>query len=210
MGLTELIIEYCTKIIETTGYLGVMVLMIFESMIAPVPSEAVMPFAGFLIYEGKFTWMGVAVASTSGSILGSLISYYLGLYGGKPIIEKYGKYLLLDKHHLEITERFFTKYGERAVFISRFVPVVRHLISIPAGIGRMNLTKFLVYTTVGACGWNMILTYVGYVFKENWSTVKQYTKGVDYLIVLVIVLAFGYFIYKALEKRKKLKENKQV
>lgn len=184
--------------------------MVFESMIAPVPSEAVMPFAGFLIYEGKFTWMGVAVASTSGSILGSVISYYLGLYGGKPIIEKYGKYLLLDKHHLEITERFFAKYGEGAVFISRFVPVVRHLISIPAGIGRMNLTKFLVYTTVGACAWNMILTYVGYVFKENWSTVKQYTKGVDYLIALVIVLAFCYFIYKGLEKRKKLKENKQV
>jgi len=210
LGLTELIIEYSTKIIETTGYLGVMVLMVFESMIAPIPSEAVMPFAGFLIYEGKFTWMGVAVASTSGSILGSVISYYLGLYGGKPIIEKYGKYLLLDKHHLEITERFFAKYGEGAVFISRFVPVVRHLISIPAGIGRMNLTKFLVYTTVGACAWNMILTYVGYVFKENWSTVKQYTKGVDYLIALVIVLAFCYFIYKGLEKRKRLKENKQV
>ncbi|MFN8576993.1 MAG: DedA family protein [Candidatus Sericytochromatia bacterium] len=202
MGLTELIIEYSTKIIETTGYLGVMILMVFESMIAPVPSEAVMPFAGFLIHEGKFTWLGVAVSSTLGSIIGSVVSYYLGLYGGKPIIQKYGKYLLLDNHHLEITEKFFNKYGERAVFISRFVPVVRHLISIPAGIGGMNFTKFLVYTSVGACAWNMILTYVGYVLKNNWNTVKQYTKGADYLIVLVIMIAFAYFVYTSLNKKK--------
>lgn len=207
MGLTELIIEYCTKIIGATGYLGVFILMIFESMIAPVPSEAVMPFAGFLIYEGKFTWLGVAIASTSGSIVGSLSSYYLGLYGGKPIVEKFGKYLLLDKHHLELTERFFDKYGEGAVFISRFIPVVRHLISVPAGIGKMNITKFLIYTAVGAGAWNMFLTYVGFIFKENWNTVKQYTKGVDYVIVLVIIAAFAYFIYKGLEKRKRLKQN---
>lgn len=207
MGLTEHIIEYSTKIIEATGYMGVLILMIFESMIAPVPSEAVMPFAGFLIYEGKFTWMGVAVASTTGSIIGSLASYYLGLYGGKPIVEKYGKYLLLDKHHLQLTESFFDKYGEGTVFLSRFIPVVRHLISVPAGIGKMNLPKFLVYTTVGACAWNMFLTYVGFVFKENWNTVKQYTKGADYVIVLVIILAFGYFVYSGLNKRKKLKEN---
>jgi membrane protein DedA with SNARE-associated domain len=207
MGLTELIIEYSTKIIEATGYLGVMILMVFESMIAPVPSEAVMPFAGFLIHEGKFTWFGVAVSSTTGSIIGSVISYYLGLYGGKPIIQKFGKYLLLDNHHLELTEKFFDKYGERAVFLSRFIPVVRHLISIPAGIGRMNFTKFLVYTTVGACAWNMILTYIGYVLKENWNTVKQYTKGADYLIVLVILLAFGYFVYKSLNKRKNSTES---
>jgi len=206
LGITELIIEYSTKIIESAGYLGVFVLMIFESMIAPVPSEAVMPFAGFLIYEGKFTWLGVFVSSTLGSIIGSLISYYLGLYGGKPIVEKFGKYLLLDKHHLELTESFFDKYGERAVFISRFIPVVRHLISVPAGIGRMNLTKFLVYTTVGASVWNMFLTYVGLVLKSNWNTVKQYTKGVDYIIVIVIILAFTYFVYKGLEKRKKIKQ----
>lgn len=206
MGITDVIIEYCTKVIEVTGYLGVMVLMVFESMIAPVPSEAVMPFAGFLIHEGKFSWLGVAVSSTAGSIIGSVISYYMGLYGGKPVIQKFGKYLLLDNHHLELTERFFDKYGESAVFISRFVPVVRHLISIPAGIGKMNFTKFLVYTTVGACAWNMILTYVGYALKNNWGTIKQYTKYGDYIIVLALIAGFAYFIYKSLNKKKKLNE----
>lgn len=202
MGITELIIGYSTKIIEATGYLGVMILMVFESMIAPIPSEAVMPFAGFLIYEGKFTWLGVGIASTLGSIIGSVISYYLGLYGGKPIVEKYGKYLLLDKHHLEITESFFSRYGEGTVFLSRFIPVVRHLISVPAGIGKMNMTKFLIYTTVGATAWNMFLTYVGFVFKENWDTVKQYTKYGDIIIVLVLGIAFVAFVYKGLQKRK--------
>ena len=207
MGLTEIIIKYCTAIIETTGYLGVMILMIFESMIAPVPSEAVMPFAGFLIHEGKFTWAGVAFFSTLGSVIGSAISYYIGLYGGKPLVEKFGKYLLLDKHHLEITENFFRKYGDPAVFISRFIPVVRHLISIPAGVGKMNIVKFLIYTTVGACSWNMFLAYVGFILKNNWDTVKQYTHKVDYVIVLVILGAFGFFIYKSLKNRKAAPES---
>ncbi|MBC7475713.1 MAG: DedA family protein [Candidatus Sericytochromatia bacterium] len=177
--------------------------MIFESMIAPVPSEAVMPFAGFLIYEGKFSWLGVGLASTLGSIIGSLTSYYIGLYGGKPLVEKFGKYLFLDKHHLELTEKFFAKYGDGAVFFSRFIPVVRHLISVPAGIGEMNIGKFLLYTTIGAGIWNMILTYVGFILKENWNTVKQYTKYGDIFIVLLIVVGLGFFIYKSINKKNK-------
>lgn len=203
MGITELIISYSTKIIEATGYLGVTILMIFESMIAPVPSEAVMPFAGFLIYEGKFSWLGVGLASTLGSVIGSLTSYYIGLYGGKPLVEKFGKYLFLDKHHLELTEKFFAKYGDGAVFFSRFIPVVRHLISVPAGIGEMNIGKFLLYTTIGAGIWNMILTYVGFILKENWNTVKQYTKYGDIFIVLLIVVGLGFFIYKSINKKNK-------
>jgi membrane protein DedA with SNARE-associated domain len=202
LGLTELIIKYCTSLIDTTGYIGVMLLMILESMIAPVPSEAVMPFAGFLIFEGKFTWAGVAFFSTLGSLIGSTVSYYIGFYGGKPLVEKFGKYLLLDKHHLELTESFFGKYGDPTVFISRFIPVVRHLISIPAGVGRMNIVKFLIYTTVGAFTWNTFLTYVGYVLKDNWDTVKQYTHYADYVIVLVILGAVGYFIYNSLQKKQ--------
>ena len=203
MGITELIISYSTKIIEATGYLGVTILMIFESMIAPVPSEAVMPFAGFLIYEGKFSWLGVGIASTLGSIIGSLTSYYIGLYGGKPLVEKFGKYLFLDKHHLELTEKFFAKYGDGAVFFSRFIPVVRHLISVPAGIGEMNIGKFLLYTTIGAGIWNMILTYVGFILKENWNTVKQYTKYGDIFVVLLVVVGLGFFIYKSINKKNK-------
>jgi membrane protein DedA with SNARE-associated domain len=202
LGLTETIIEYATKIIESTGYFGVMFLMIFESMIAPVPSEAVMPFAGFLIHEGKFSWLGVAVASTLGSIIGSTVSYYLGLIGGKPLVKKFGKYLLLDEHHLEITEKFFEKHGEKAVFISRFVPVVRHFISIPAGIGKMNISKFLLYTTVGACAWNMILTYIGFVMKNNWDKLHHYNKYADIVIVLAGLIAVIWFVKTSLDKKK--------
>lgn len=202
MGLTETIIEYATKIIETTGYFGVMFLMIFESMIAPVPSEAVMPFAGFLISEGKFTWAGVAISSTIGSIIGSVVSYYLGLIGGKPLVRKFGKYLLLDEHHLEITEKFFEKHGEKAVFISRFVPVVRHFISIPAGIGKMNITKFLIYTSIGACAWNMILTYIGFLMKNNWDKLHHYNKYADIVIVLGALVAIIWFVKTSLDKKK--------
>jgi len=104
--------------------------------------------------------------------------------------------------HLEFTENFFSKYGDPTVFISRFIPVVRHLISIPAGVGRMNFFKFFIYTSVGACSWNVFLTYVGYVLKNNWNTVKQYTHGVDYVIVLVILTGVAYFVYKGLKNKQ--------
>lgn len=202
LGLTDLLIEYIKGFIEASGYMSIFVLMILESMIAPLPSEAVMPFAGFLIFEKKLTWLGVGVASTMGSIVGSLASYYLGLYGGKPLVQKFGKYLFLDEHHLEITERFFDKYGDMTVFISRFIPIVRHLISIPAGVGKMKLPKFLLYTTIGAYGWNMFLTWVGYIMKENWEKLHHYTKYGDALVIITaVVLVVLYF--KKLNKNKK-------
>lgn len=172
--------------------------MALESMIAPVPSEAVMPFAGFLIFEGKFTFTGVIIFSTLGSIIGSLISYYAGAYGGRPLVNKLGKYLLLDQHHLDLTEKFFGKYGSRTIFISRFIPVVRHLISIPAGIGRMNLLKFSLYTVIGAALWNGFLAYVGFHLRNNWHIVKKYSEFVDLavLVLLIAAIIFLFFQYR--------------
>lgn len=206
MGITEHLVEYITAFISFTGYVGVMILMILESMIAPVPSEAVMPFAGFLITEGQFSFAGVAVASTSGSIIGSTVSYYLGLYGGKPVVKKFGKYLLLDEHHLEITEKFFGKYGDITVFISRFIPIVRHLISIPAGVGKMNFTKFLIYTSVGATLWNMFLAYVGFVMRNNWDKLHHYNKYFDVPVLIVLIGGFSFFVYKSLKKKERKPE----
>jgi membrane protein DedA with SNARE-associated domain len=202
LGFTELLTQHITNFISYTGYPGITFLMMLESMIAPVPSEAVMPFAGFLIFEGKFSWAGVAFASTIGSITGSTISYYLGLYGGKPIVKKFGKYLLLDEHHLNLTEKFFGKYGERAVFLSRFIPIVRHLISIPAGVGKMNPVKFLTYTAIGACAWNVILTYLGYVLRNHWELVHHYNKAIDVVVLLILGTLFCFFVYKGLKSRK--------
>ncbi|MDX1920175.1 MAG: DedA family protein, partial [Candidatus Caenarcaniphilales bacterium] len=165
----EQLFAFITNIISQTGYLGICFFMILESMIFPIPSEAVMPFAGFLAAQGKFTMWGVAIASSIGSLIGSGASYAIGLYGGRPFIEKYGKYFLLDHHHLDLTERFFDKYGNQAIIISRFVPVIRHLISIPAGMAKMNFKKFMLDTFLGASGWNMILAWLGYTLHGNWD-----------------------------------------
>ncbi len=196
MHLTELLISYITHFISIGGYPSIILLMALESMIAPIPSEAVMPFVGFLISSGKFNFWPAVIFSTLGSIIGSLISYYMGAYGGRLVIEKWGKYLLLNKHHLDITEKFFNKYGEKAIFASRFIPVVRHFISIPAGVGKMKIGKFILYTVVGAGMWNAFLTYVGMQLGDNWNSLERYTKYGDAIIILAILIAIGYFIYK--------------
>jgi membrane protein DedA with SNARE-associated domain len=196
MGITQWIANTAVAFIAATSYPGVFLLMVLESMVFPVPSEAVMPFAGFLIVTGQFTFTGVIIASTLGSIVGSLASYAMGFYGGKPFIRRFGKYLLLDTHDLEITERFFAKRGELTIFISRFIPVIRHMISIPAGLGKMNIWKFIVYTILGAGMWNGFLAYIGYKLKSNWTEVMTYSHIIDIVVVAVLGLAFLYYAYK--------------
>jgi membrane protein DedA with SNARE-associated domain len=202
VGITALIAEFATAFIEKIGYAGVFVLMTMESMVFPVPSEAVMPFAGFLIAEGKLTFTGVILFSTIGSIVGSLISYAMGAWGGKPFIDKFGKYLLLDRRDLEFTERFFTKYGSVTIFVSRFIPVVRHLISIPAGTGKMRLLPFSIYTVIGAGLWNAFLTVAGYYLRQSWSEVMKYSHIIDIVVVLLLIGLFGFFVYKHLGRKK--------
>lgn len=205
MGLTEWIAAWATAFIATTGYAGVFVLMVMESMVLPIPSEAVMPFAGFNIFDGHLTWTGVIIASTLGSIVGSLISYCIGYYGGKPFIARFGKYLLLNQHHLELSEKFFSKRGEITILIARFIPIVRHLISIPAGFGKMNLWRFLIFTTIGAGIWNSFLTWVGFVLRENWSEVMKYSHVIDIVVLGVLGIAALYYLYKIIQSRKAAK-----
>ncbi len=202
-GITAWIAHIATNFIDTTGYIGITILMMLESMVAPVPSEAVMPFAGFAISNGVLSWGGVIFFSTLGSIIGSLISYWIGSKGGRPIVEKWGKYLLLDKHDLDVTEKWFTKRGDFTVFICRFIPVVRHVISIPAGMGKMNLWKFSIYTIVGAAMWNTILAVAGYYLQENWGEIMKYSHIIDYVIVVLIVIIVVYYAYKLHKNRKK-------
>jgi membrane protein DedA with SNARE-associated domain len=202
MGITEFLIEHFTNWIYSGGYFGVTILMILESMVAPVPSEAVMPFAGFLIFEHKFTFTGVIFFSTLGSIIGSLISYYAGAWGGRPFVKRFGRYLLLDTHHLDLTERFFARYGDKTIFISRFIPVVRHLISIPAGVGRMSVAKFCIYTVIGAALWNSFLAVVGYYLRNNWMTVRKYGEMADIVVVGLIVVAIIFFVYQYIKHSK--------
>jgi membrane protein DedA with SNARE-associated domain len=204
MGLTAFIAAFATQLIEKLGYPSVFVLMVMESMVFPVPSEAVMPFAGFLIVQKTFTFWQVILVSTLGSIVGSLISYAIGFYGGMPFVKKFGKYALLDVKELETTEKFFKKHGEITIFICRFIPVVRHLISIPAGIGKMNLVKFSIFTIIGAGLWNAFLSYVGYVLKSNWGEVMKYSHIIDIVIVAFLSGLVGLYIYRHVKRKASL------
>ncbi len=195
MGLTESLCYINTLFISRCSYLGIFVLMSLESMIAPIPSELVMPFAGFLIFSGQFDPLAVLAASSLGSICGSLISYGLGTLG-EPVVLRYGRYLFLNPHHLEWTKRFFRRHGGKTIFLSRFLPVVRHLISIPAGLARMSLLPFILYTAAGATLWNGLLTYLGVRLKENWGLIERYTHILDYLVLAGMLGLAAYFLWK--------------
>jgi membrane protein DedA with SNARE-associated domain len=196
VGITQFIATYATAFIDKTGYVSVFIGMVMESMVVPLPSEAIMPFAGFLVAEGRFSFFGVIAVSTLASIVGSLLSYWIGRYGGKPFVKRFGRYLLLDHRDLEAAEHFFARWGDIAILVCRFVPVIRHLISIPAGTGRMNLTRFCIYTTIGAGIWNAFLTVVGYYLRQNWEAVMKYAHVVDIVVVVILVGLLGLFVWK--------------
>lgn len=199
MGLIEPIIEFCVNFIEQTGYIGIVVLMAMESTALPIPSEAVMPFAGYLVYDGKLDMLSVVLAGAFGSLIGALFSYYIGKIFGRAFILKYGRYLLISEKHLVITENFFKKHGEKAIFIARFIPVVRHLISFPAGTANMDIKKFSFYTFFGSFIWCFILAYIGYILRENWELIEQYTAILDYVLIAAIII-FVIWLYMKLRK----------
>jgi membrane protein DedA with SNARE-associated domain len=194
--ITEWIAHHAVHVLETTGYAGVTLLMALESMIAPVPSEAVMPFVGFLVADGDWGfWPSVAAASL-GSLAGSAISYAMGYYGGRPFVLRVGKYLLLNTHDLEWTERFFHENrGAWTVFFCRFIPVIRHFISIPAGTGRMPWIHFLVATGAGATIWNTFLMVCGLKLREHWDVVQQYSHQVDIVVLVLLIGGAVWFFY---------------
>jgi membrane protein DedA with SNARE-associated domain len=206
--ITELISKIAVQILETTAYVGAFLLMALESMIAPVPSEAVMPFVGFLVTDGKWN-LWLAVLSTSlGSLAGSLASYWMGYYGGKPLVLKVGRYLLLNRHDLELTERYFSRrQGLYTVFLARFIPVIRHFISIPAGMGKMPLGSFMVVSVVGATMWNGFLLFLGMRLREHWTVVQKYSHQVDIVIVALAIIGIGWFIRSRLAARKRRLDN---
>lgn len=193
--ITETISKLAVQILDASGYAGAAGLMALESMIAPVPSEAVMPFVGFQVSDGKWN-LPMAIVSTSvGSLIGSLLSYLMGFYGGKPFVLKAGRFLLLNRHDLELTEKFFNqRQGLWTVFAARFIPVVRHFISIPAGIGRMPLLPFCIVTTIGATVWNSFLLFLGMKLRDHWNVVQKYSHQVDIVIVLLLLVAGIWFV----------------
>jgi membrane protein DedA with SNARE-associated domain len=203
MGITEFIAAWGTRIIDTTGYLGVFFLMVIESMIPPVPSEAIMPFVGFLIAEGSMSAAAALALATLGSLVGSLGFYALGRYGGRPLVARYGRVFRLDERALDKAEAFFRRRGGITILVARFIPVVRPLISIPAGMAKMRLVPFCFYTIVGAAAWNAILVGCGIVLRRNWDAVLRYSKWLDIVALVLLVGLVVLLVVRHLRRRRR-------
>lgn len=188
--------------ISKLGYVGVGAMMAIESACIPLPSEIIMPFSGYLVSKGEFTLIGVSLAGALGCVVGSVVAYGVGYYGGRPMAEKYGRYVLVTKHDLDIADGFFKKYGNTAVFISRLLPVVRTFISLPAGIARMNFGQFVVYTFLGSLPFCFLLAYIGKKLGDNWNTLGAYFHKFDLVIGIVIVIGLIWFIKRHINLKK--------
>lgn len=204
--MIESFANYATDFFLKWNYPAAVICMAMESMVLPVPSEIVMPPIGMLVSQNKLNLVLSIIFTSFGSIIGSMISYYMGYFGGKPFVHKFGKYLFLNIKHLELTEKWFHKHGKITIFIGRFIPVVRHLISIPAGIGKMKLPEFLIYTITGATIWNSFLLWVGMKLGEHWQLILKYRNPIDIGVIVIMIGFVIYFFYShILPARKKEK-----
>lgn len=189
------------QVISAGGYPGVVLLMAIESMCIPLPSEVIMPFAGYLVEQGRFTLIGAATAAAIGENIGAAIAYQLGKSGGRPLVERYGHYLLIDAEHLAQADRFFARFGSIAALVGRLLPVIRTFVAFPAGVARMNRAKFHLYTTIGSWPWCLALAWIGMKLGAAWDSdprIKAAFHSADAIIAGVIVLAvIGYVIHRA-------------
>jgi membrane protein DedA with SNARE-associated domain len=190
-GLSAFIIA----VISTLGYGGVVLMMALESACIPLPSEVIMPFSGFLVASGRFNLQMVALMGALGCLLGSYLAYYVGANGGRRFIERYGHYLLIAPHELETADRFFARWGSLAVFLSRMLPVVRTFIAFPAGVSRMKLLPFTIYTLLGSYIWCLVLAYAGLKLGQHWENLGPYFHRFDALIAILLVAGVGALIY---------------
>jgi membrane protein DedA with SNARE-associated domain len=197
--------------ISNFGYVGVVFLMAIESACIPLPSEIIMPFAGslttVLVIQGvtlaaRFNLVLVGLAGALGCLVGSVAAYWVGVWGGRPFVERYGRYVLITHHDLETADRFFRKYGQAAIFISRLLPVVRTYISFPAGISRMNFARFCLYSFLGSVPWCLALAWVGRVLGQNWKAIEVYFRKGDIVIVVLILAGIGLFLYRHLRRQE--------
>lgn len=186
--MTEVLVRLITENIAAWGYAGIFFLMVLESACLPVPSEIIMVFGGFLVFQGKLALWPVVLAGTVGNLVGSWIAYYIGKRGGRPLLLRYGKYLLISEAKLEAADRFFQRSGSAAVFFGRLLPVVRTFISLPAGVAEMSITKFSAYTFFGSLPWSLLLAYIGISLGANWRDIIEIFHRIDYLVVLAALV----------------------
>jgi membrane protein DedA with SNARE-associated domain len=202
--IDQIVIPFLNGLYGAVGYVGVMLAMTIESAMIPLPSELILPYAGFLVSDpsqieplthGSWNYWIVVIVATVGNTIGSLIGYAIGAWGGRPFLERYGRYLLIRPHEIELAERFFDRYGAATAFFSRLLPIVRTFISFPAGVARMPLGKFIFYSTAGALPWSMALVFAGLQLGARWTDIRHALQPFDLLIAVVVVAAIVLFIW---------------
>lgn len=207
--MIELLGGYIIHFISQLGYAGVFSLMFLESACIPIPSEVTMPFSGSLVVLGTFNIWIVVFIGTLGNLSGSLAAYALGAWGQEAVVRKvivkYGKYFLISEHEYDQSERWFRNHGELIVLVSRILPVLRTFISLPAGVARMNITRFIAYTVIGSFIWSFILTEIGVILGNNWSVLEVYFHKFDLIIVVLAVAAVLWYIQHKLKHFRKKK-----
>ncbi len=182
-------------LISRSGYAGIVLLMGIESACIPLPSEIIMPFSGYLVSLGRFSLFKVALAGAIGCNLGSIVAYYVGSVGGRPLIEKYGKFILISRHDLDLADRWFARWGDGAVFFARLLPVVRTFIALPAGVSRMNFLRFNIYTFLGSLPWCWVLAYAGFRLGQRWDSLRVYFHRMDLAILILGLAGVTWFVW---------------
>jgi membrane protein DedA with SNARE-associated domain len=197
----ETVFMWVVNLLAPLGYWGIALGMALESACIPLPSEIVLPFGGFLAASGKITFTEAVLAGQLGGLFGSIVAYMVGKYGGRGLLERYGKYVLISKHEMDVADRWFAEKGELTVSFSRLLPGVRTFISLPAGVAGMNFGRFLFYSFLGMLPWSILFTYGGYVLGENWHMVREYLHKFDLVIIVALVAAVGWFIWYKLRRK---------
>ena len=185
-------------VITSLGYGGIVLLMAIESACIPLPSEVTIPFSGYLVSRGEFTLWGVALAGAVGCVLGSIVAYYVGAWGGRRLVERYGRYLLISHHDLDLADRWFAHHGDITILAGRLLPVVRTFIAFPAGVARMAMGKFLVYTFIGSLIWCWGLAWIGERLGEHWDSLGTYFHRFDAVIVAAILAGAAWWVWRHL------------
>jgi membrane protein DedA with SNARE-associated domain len=202
--IDQIVIPFLSSLYGAVGYLGVFIAMTIESAMVPLPSELILPFAGFLVSDpaqvepltrGAWNYWLVVIVATAGNTCGSLIAYGIGAWGGRPFLERYGRYLLIRPHEIELAERFFVRYGAATAFFSRLLPIVRTFISFPAGVARMPLGRFIVYSTAGALPWSMLLVFAGQQLGARWLDIRHALQPFDLAIAVAVVGLVVLFVW---------------
>jgi len=205
-SIIEKLALFTTAVISAMGYGGVVLLMGIESACIPLPSEIIMPFAGYLVFRGQFTLHGAALAGAVGCIVGSIPAYYLGMYGGRPAIERWGRYVLVSRREVEFADRLFARHGQWVVLAGRLLPVIRTFIAFPAGVARMNMARFILYTFIGSYPWCWGLAWVGMKLGEQWdkdARLKAAFHRFDLAIGVILLAGVAWFVWHKLRTARR-------